>query len=56
MILAVIGAAVKQKFTRKAAYGIDSSHTFKVVSHIPKASNAGGRQCHFSSVGRAHHS
>ena len=36
MILAAIGAVVKQKFTGKSPYGIDSRHTFKVISHPSK--------------------
>jgi hypothetical protein len=35
-ILAAIGAVVKQNFIRKESYGIDSSHTFKVISLFQK--------------------
>jgi hypothetical protein len=36
-ILAVIGAAVKQKFTFKAPNDIDSGHLYEVFSQPPKA-------------------
>jgi hypothetical protein len=36
-IVAAIGAAVKQKFTPDAPYGIDSRYYFEVISLLPKA-------------------
>jgi hypothetical protein len=36
MIVAVIGAVVKQKFTPNAPYGIDSCYCFEVISQFPK--------------------
>ena len=36
MILAVFGAVVKQKFTRKEPYGIDINHTYKLFSPLSK--------------------
>ena len=49
-ILAVITAVVKKNLPVNTPYGIDSNVNFRLLSKRQQ------RNCHFSSVGRAHHS